>query len=163
MNDLADFPSGFASADAGAPAALFDRAGLRRVELDLPYAGAVTPPEAFELAQQGLARLVDVRTAPEFRFVGHAIGAVNVEWHGRDAAPRAAFVHELRKVAPTDAALLLICRSGVRSHAAAVAARMAGFACVYNVLEGFEGQIDPARQRGKINGWRWHGLPWEQD
>jgi len=163
MNDLADLPLDIADAGASPPAALFDRAGVRRVELDLPYAGAVTPPEAFELVQQGAAQLVDVRTAPEFKFVGHAPGSVNVEWHGRDEAPRAAFVRELRNAAPAGGVLLLICRSGVRSHAAAIAATAAGFKDVYNVLDGFEGQIDHARQRGKINGWRWHGLPWEQD
>lgn len=143
--------------------AVFDRATVRRAELDLDYAGAVTPPEAWTLLRERAALLVDVRTAPEFRFVGRVPGAINVEWHGGDAAPRAAFIEGLRRVAPPGQPVLLLCRSGVRSHAAAAAAARAGYARVYNVLEGFEGQIDPASQRGKLNGWRFHGLPWVQD
>lgn len=145
------------------PDMLFDRAAVRRAQLDLQYAGAVTPPEAWQLVQQGAAQLVDVRTAPEFKFVGHAPGSTNVEWHGRDDAPRAAFLRSLNAAARFEAAVVLICRSGVRSHAAANAAFDAGYARVYNVLEGFEGQINHERQRGRINGWRFHGLPWEQD
>lgn len=145
------------------PAIVFDRAAVRRLELQLPYAGAVTPPEAWALLHTGAVQLVDVRTAPEFKFVGRVPETRNVEWHGADAEPRAKFLRELRAVANADAPLLLLCRSGVRSHAAAKAATDAGFVAVYNVLEGFEGQIDTCEQRGHINGWRWHGLPWVQD
>lgn len=145
------------------PELLFARATVRRAQLDLRYAGAVTPPEAWQLVQQGAAQLVDVRTAAEFKFVGHVPGTINVEWHGRDDSPREAFLRALHDAAPLDAAVLLICRSGVRSHAAANVAFDAGYARVYNVLEGFEGQINHERQRGRINGWRLHGLPWEQD
>jgi rhodanese-related sulfurtransferase len=109
------------------------------------------------------AILIDVRTAAEFNFVGHVPGSTNIEWHGKDEGPRARFLEELREEVSPDAAVLLICRSGVRSHAAASAAAAAGFQRVYNVLEGFEGQIDAKRQRGKINGWRFAGLPWMQD
>lgn len=143
--------------------AIFARAHLRRLELDLEYAGAVTPPEAWALVTQGAARLVDVRTAPEFKFVGRPLGAVNIEWHGYDAEPRNLFLQQLRTVTAPDEPVLLICRSGKRSNDAAVAAVEAGFTRVYNVLEGFEGQLDRNRQRGKIDGWRFHGLPWEQD
>jgi rhodanese-related sulfurtransferase len=123
----------------------------------------VTPPEAWQLVQQKAAVLIDVRTAPEFKFVGRVPGTANVEWHGRDEAPRARFLELLRAAADREEAVLLICRSGVRSHAAASVAAAAGFGRVYNVLEGFEGQIDANRQRGKLNGWRFAGLPWEQD
>jgi len=162
MNDL-HLPPAVVGTPAEAPATVFDRAAWRRAELNLSYAGAVTPPEAWALLRQRAARLVDVRTAPEFKFVGHVPGSVNVEWHGRDEAPRAAFLQALRAVEHGDLPLLLICRSGVRSHAAAQVADAAGLAPVFNVLEGFEGQIDPARQRGRIDGWRLHGLPWVQD
>lgn len=162
MNDLSLPLHGIDSSPVS-PEELFDRAAVRRAELDLRYAGAVTPPEAWQLVQSGAAQLIDVRTAAEFRFVGHVPGAVNVEWHGRDDAPREKFLRALNAAAPADAAVLLICRSGVRSHAAAIAAFDAGCARVYNVLEGFEGQIDHQRRRGRLNGWRFHGLPWEQD
>jgi rhodanese-related sulfurtransferase len=142
---------------------LFERAAVRGAHEELRYAGAVTPPEAWQLLRLGAAQLVDVRTAPEFKFVGHVSGSINVEWHGRDVAPRETFLQGLRSAAPADAAVLLICRSGVRSHAAANAAFDAGYQRVYNVLEGFEGQINGERQRGRIGGWRFCGLPWEQD
>lgn len=145
------------------PTELFELAQVRRAELDLDYAGAVTPPEAWQLVQQGAARLIDVRTAPEFRFVGRVPGSSNVEWHGMDPVPRKRFLELLSAAADRDEPILLICRSAVRSDAAAAVATEAGFTRVYNVLEGFEGQIDANRQRGKLNGWRFAGLPWEQD
>jgi len=145
------------------PSEIFELAQVRRAELGLDYAGAVTPPEAWQLVQQEAAILIDVRTSPEFRFVGRVPGSDNVEWHGKDEMPRARFLAILGTAVDPDEVVLLICRSGVRSHAAASAATAAGFTRVYNVLEGFEGQIDAVRQRGNINGWRRAGLPWEQD
>lgn len=143
--------------------AIFDLAETRRIELDLPYAGAVTPVEAWRLVSLRAARLVDVRTQAEFRFVGSVPGSVNVEWHGTDELPVARFLDELRrKVDPTQPVLLL-CRSAVRSDSAARAATAAGFSRVYNVLEGFEGKRNHVGQRGHIDGWRRHGLPWIQD
>ncbi len=142
---------------------IFDLAAVRRLEFDLEYAGAVTPPEAWQLLRQGAATIIDVRTSPEVKFVGRVPGSINIEWRGFDLLPRAAFVQSLGKVARRDAPLLFICRSAVRSDDAALAAVESGFKRVYNVLEGFEGQIDVTQQRGKINGWRRAGLPWIQD
>jgi rhodanese-related sulfurtransferase len=142
---------------------IFDLAAVRRLQRNLGYTGAVTPPEAWQLLRLGAATIIDVRTAPEFKFVGRVPGSINIEWRGFDLLPRAAFVQCLGKVARRDAPLLFICRSAVRSDAAALAAVDSGFKRVYNVLEGFEGEIDPAQQRGKINGWRRAGLPWLQD
>lgn len=142
---------------------IFELAAVQRAELELPYAGAVTPPQAWQLVRQGEATLIDVRTAPEFKFVGRVPESINIEWHGNEMLPRAAFLTSLRKLARRDAPLLFLCRSAVRSHTAANAAAEAGFTRVYNVLEGFEGQIDATQQRGKINGWRRAGLPWVQD
>jgi rhodanese-related sulfurtransferase len=163
MNDVALPQHGTSPTQQTAPDEIFERAAARRAQLDLRYAGAVTPPEAWLLMQRGAAQLIDVRTAAEYKFVGRVPGTANVEWHGRDDAPREAFLRALAGAARPDRVLLLMCRSGVRSHAAADAAFDAGYARVYNVLEGFEGQIDHQRQRGRINGWRFHGLPWEQD
>ena len=150
-------------AAAVTPEQIFDLAAVRRLELDLDYAGAVTPPEAWQLLRQDAATLIDVRTGPEFKFVGRVAGAINIEWRGFDLLPRAVFIQSLAEVARRDAPLLFICRSAVRSDAAAFAAAESGFTRVYNVLEGFEGQIDARQQRGNVNGWRWHGLPWIQD
>jgi rhodanese-related sulfurtransferase len=143
--------------------AILDLAHTRRIELDLPYAGAVTPTEAWALVSQRKARLVDVRTPAEFRFVGAVPDSVNIEWRGADILPSAMFVSALHHVARTSEPILLLCRSGVRSHSAALAAAAAGFTRAYNVLEGFEGQRNHAGQRGQIDGWRRHGLPWAQD
>ena len=142
---------------------IFDLADARRIELELPYAGAVTPTEAWSLVEQGRARLIDVRTPPEFKFVGAVPGSVNIEWRGADLLPSAMFVNALKNVARIGESVLLICRSGVRSHSAACAATVLGFSRVYNVLEGFEGQRNHAGRRGTIDGWRHRGLPWSQD
>lgn len=142
---------------------ILDQARARRIELELPYAGAMTPPEAWALASQGQGRIVDVRTAAEYRFVGAAPDSVNIEWRGADVLPAAMFVSTLRQIARAGDVLLFLCRSGVRSNAAARAAAGAGFTNVYNVLEGFEGQRNHLGRRGEVDGWRRHGLPWSQD
>jgi rhodanese-related sulfurtransferase len=144
-------------------AQILAHAAARRADLGLHYAGAVTPPEAWRLMRAQRARLIDVRTNVECHFVGRVPDTPNIEWHGGDPRARELFLHQLREVAREDEALLLLCRSGVRSHRAAEAATAAGFRQAYNVLEGFEGKLDSGRQRGRIDGWRFHGLPWIQD
>jgi rhodanese-related sulfurtransferase len=142
---------------------ILDAAAVRRIELELPYAGAVTPPEAWQLFTRRDARLVDVRSAAEVHYVGRVPRALHVEWRGADAEPVARFLATLRTLVGADERVLFLCRSGVRSHHAALAAQTAGLGQAYNVLEGFEGQRNHAMQRGLIDGWRRHGLPWEQD
>ncbi|MBS7780358.1 rhodanese-like domain-containing protein [Acidovorax sp. CCYZU-2555] len=133
-----------------------------------PYAGGVTPPVAWELVQQGSAVLVDVRSGEERKFVGHVPDSLHVAWASGTALTRnPRFVRELEaKVAAAggkEAVVLLLCRSGKRSALAAQAAAKAGFTHVFNVLEGFEGEIDARQHRGGSDGWRFHGLPWVQD
>jgi rhodanese-related sulfurtransferase len=55
-----------------------------------------------------------------------------------------------------------MCRSGARSHQAAIAAHAAGYAHSYNILQGFEGDKDASGHRNGIGGWRFAGLPWIQ-
>lgn len=130
----------------------------------LPYAGSVSPSDAWALAQAGHAKLIDVRTGEERKFVGHVPGIAHVAWAtGTSLTRNPRFVRELEAQAGKDEAILLLCRSGKRSAAAAEAATKAGFRAVFNVLEGFEGEIDGQHQRGKSGGWRFHGLPWVQD
>ncbi len=131
----------------------------------LGYAGGVTPPQAWQLVQEGQALLVDVRSAEERKFVGHVPGSVHVAWaSGTGLTRNPRFVRELEtRVGGKDRPLLLLCRSGKRSVLAAEAAAAAGFTQVFNVLEGFEGELDAAQQRGHADGWRFHGLPWVQD
>jgi rhodanese-related sulfurtransferase len=131
----------------------------------LPYAGGVPPAVAWELFSSQRAVLVDVRSAEERKFVGHVPGSLHVAWATGTALTRnPRFVRELEaKIGGKDVLALLLCRSGKRSALAAEAATKAGLSCIFNVLEGFEGEIDASGQRGKSDGWRFHGLPWVQD
>ncbi|MDR3300696.1 MAG: rhodanese-like domain-containing protein [Candidatus Accumulibacter sp.] len=130
----------------------------------LPFAGSVTPGEAWELFNSGEAVLVDVRTAEERQFVGCVPDTLHVPWMtGISLLRNPRFVKELQaKVSDKQDVVLLLCRSGKRSAAAAEAAAKAGFSNVFNVLEGFEGDLDDAGHRGSFNGWRHAGLPWKQ-
>lgn len=143
---------------------LLARANARGKASGLVYAGSLYPPEAWALIEAGAARLVDVRTAEELKFVGHVPDALHVAWQTGPAMiknPR--FIRELENKAGRDTPIVLLCRSGKRSAAAATAAASAGFSQVFNVLEGFEGDLDTQQQRGESGGWRHWGLPWVQD
>ena len=132
-------------------------------ELGLAYAGALTPTEAHAVWQQALgARLVDVRTRAERDWVGRIPGAIEIEWQSYpDGALNPYFLQQLRHQAEAGDLILFVCRSGARSHRAALVATEAGFGNCYNVLEGFEGEVDARGQRGKVGGWRHAGLPWQ--
>jgi rhodanese-related sulfurtransferase len=148
--------------DDPAIGAIFARAEERAGEMDLEYAGAVTPREAWALQAAGAARIVDVRTRIEWELVGHVPGVPLVEWRAyREQRPNPRFLEELDAVANRDEPVLFLCRSGVRSHHAADLAARAGFRHAYNVLEGFEGDLGPDHKRGQ-NGWRHAALPWVQ-
>ena len=146
------------------PAAILERAPARARAAGLGYAGDVTPNEALELVSAGVARLIDVRTPEERKFVGYVPDSIAVPWATGTAFTRnPRFVRELEGKARKDEVLLLLCRSGARSVLAAEAATRAQFQHAFNVLEGFEGELDPQRRRGSNDGWRFHGLPWIQD
>ena len=141
-------------------------AARRQAALDgLPFTGTVTPRDAWRLVEAGAARLIDVRSPEELKFVGRVPDVANVPWATGTALTRnPRFVKELEaKAGGKDTPLLLLCRSGKRSAEAAAAATRAGFTSVFNVLEGFEGDLDARQQRGSVGGWRSHGLPWVQD
>lgn len=131
----------------------------------LPYAGGVPPQLAWRLFSSGEALLVDVRSGEERKFVGHVPDSLHVAWAtGTSLTRNPRFVRELEaRVGGKEAVVLLLCRSGKRSALAAEAAAKAGFTQVYNVLEGFEGEIDALQHRGVADGWRFRGLPWVQD
>lgn len=126
------------------------------------YAGDVTPQQAWEWAEAGEAVLIDVRTDAEREWVGRVPGAAPVAWKQWPAmALNADFDDQLRAAAPAGSRLVMLCRSGVRSVAAARRATELGYQA-YNILEGFEGDADENGQRGKRGGWRLRGLPWKQ-
>lgn len=111
------------------------------------------------------AILVDCRTEIEHMYVGHPVGAEHVAWQeAPDWEIDPEFVDKVKWLVGADLQrpVLLICRSGHRSLYAGEALEAAGFACVINVLEGFEGQLDDDFHRSTLGGWRHCGLPWQQ-
>jgi rhodanese-related sulfurtransferase len=145
------------------PEAILERARARGRELGLPYAGAVTPEEAWALHEAGAAQFVDVRTAPEWEYVGHVPNTQLVEWRRfGEKQPNPRFLEELAQVAQRETPVMFLCRSAARSHSAAAAATQAGYKTALNILEGFEGDLDGEGHRGTRGGWRHRGLPWVQ-
>jgi rhodanese-related sulfurtransferase len=143
---------------------ILGRAQARGAQLALDYPGALLPHEAWTLMQEAPgATLVDVRTRPELDYVGRIPGSVEIEWQTwPGGVPNPAFLALLRAQVDAEALVMFICRSGVRSHAAATAAASAGYAQCYNVLEGFQGDKDAHQHRDTVGGWRAAGLPWYQ-
>lgn len=137
------------------------------------YAGDISPLDAWKLLSDNPnAVLVDVRTDAEWRFVGvpdlSSLGreVLFLEWNSSDGRPNARFADQLREhVAPAetggDRPVLFLCRSGNRSIGAAEVATELGITPAYNILDGFEGQLDANGHRGET-GWRAIGLPWKQ-
>lgn len=142
---------------------ILERAAERARGSELDYRGAVTPEEAWAMVCAGEARLIDVRTAFEWEWVGHVPGSTQVEWKRLpDMEQNPDFLDQLGQHVDKNELTLLLCRSGIRSHAAAVLATQAGYTAVFNILGGFEGDLDENQQRGKRGGWRKAGLPWVQ-
>ncbi len=137
----------------------------------MSYAGDITPEQAWKLlGENPEAVLVDVRTDAEWRFVGvpdlSSLGreVVYIEWNRLDGTRNDNFAAELAEQLPSaegDRPVIFLCRSGNRSISAAEAATAAGIAPSYNVLDGFEGNLDAEHHRGGA-GWRAIGLPWKQ-
>jgi sulfur dioxygenase len=129
------------------------------------YAGDVSPQLACQWWQSGEAVLIDVRTDAEREWVGFVPGAVSLAWkQWPGMAMNAGFDEGLKAALQGDnegKKAVLLCRSGVRSIAAAKRATELGIAA-YNILEGFEGDADTSAHRGLKGGWRFHGLPWRQ-
>ena len=126
------------------------------------YAGDITPQLACQWWQAGDAVLVDVRTDAEREWVGFVPGAVAVAWkQWPGMGMNATFDEALQAAVAPGQKVLFLCRSGVRSVAAARRATELGLEA-YNILEGFEGDPDQHAQRGRKGGWRFHSLPWRQ-
>ncbi len=139
-----------------------ERSKERAQKMKLPYAGALLPAEAHALMKEG-AKLVDVRTVAELHFVGSVPGSEAIEWNTYPEGQRnPAFLEELGQVVRKDEPVMFLCRSGVRSHSAAIAATQAGWAEAYNVLEGFEGDKNAEGRRNLGGGWKFARLPWIQ-
>lgn len=131
----------------------------------------VPPAQAWEaLKSDPQAQLVDVRTDPEWNFVGvpdlseAGKQPLLIPWQVYPAMQvNGQFVDHLKQSGLTpEHHLYFICRTGGRSAAAARAAQQAGFPHANNVVEGFEGPPDPNGHRGTVTGWKADGLPWRQ-
>lgn len=141
---------------------ILERAKNRAEEAGLPYAGALTPQEAYDVLQKTQhAKLVDVRSIAELELVGRITGTTHIEWAfypGMAANPD--FASQLEMQVDKESLVIFMCRAGGRSHNAAVTAAKLGFTETYNMLEGFEGEANSGKQRMMVNGWRHAGLPW---
>lgn len=145
-----------------------------------PVMNSVTeagPLETWETLQDTQdAVLVDVRTRPEWAYIGtanlDALGRkpILIEWlQYPDMSVNPTFATELLEHLGDEvpAKIFFLCRSGVRSLAAAYnvaeifGAQGLNTECV-NILEGFEGDLDSDRHRGQVNGWKVRGLAWRQ-
>jgi rhodanese-related sulfurtransferase len=144
--------------------AILEAAKQRAKEMNLPYQGALLPKEAYLLMTEAPnAKLVDVRSRAEWDWVGRIPGSVEIELLAYPGSqPNPNFLNQLKQQLKPDALVLFICRSGQRSHNAAVMATQAGYLSCFNVLEGFEGDKDGAQHRNTMGGWRKAGLPWVQ-
>jgi len=132
----------------------------------LPYAGAVTPQEAYALLQASPSvKLIDVRTQAERDWIGRVIVPdtqhLAVQWTlYPGGAQNTAFMTQLGQQARPGDTLLFLCRSGVRSRYAAKLATEHGFEHCFDILEGFEGDRNEKGHRKSVGGWCMHGLPW---
>ena len=147
--------------DAGSDSvSQFDAQGVRAAN---GYAGDIPPQLAYNWWQAGDAVLIDVRTDAEREWVGFVPDAIPLAWkQWPGMAMNENFDAGLLHAAEGGKKLLLLCRSGVRSIAAAKRATSLGLNA-YNILEGFEGDPDTAAHRGAQAGWRYRGLPWRQN
>lgn len=136
------------------------------------YAGDVSPSEAWEaLSSQKNAVLLDVRTIPEWSFVGVPdLSGISkktalISWRIYPSMDiNASFADQVKASgASKDSHIYIICRTGGRSKEAAIALTRAGFEVCYNIVDGFEGDVDSSKHRGVSNGWKAEGLPWEQN
>lgn len=127
----------------------------------------LNPAQAWELLQQNQqAVLIDVRTKEEYTNIGHPLNAVHIAWQEHNGVTMIInpdFIAQVQQAVPNkQTPVLLLCRSGVRSVSAANALEQAGYQHLINITEGFEGDPDNNRQRGNLNGWQFHRLPWQK-
>ena len=137
-----------------------------------PEIQSVLPKQAWQICQDNSrALLIDVRSSMEYLFVGHPVGAIHVPWIDEpDWLVNPHFVTDIRKLilggmsedVGDSVPIILICRSGKRSKEAGIKLIEAGFSKVFNVEEGFEGELNEKHHRSATGGWRYHDLPWEQ-
>lgn len=146
------------------PEEILNLARTRAKEQNLLCAGAVTPEEAWALVCADAAVILDVRTQEEHKFVGYVPDSILIPWMcGTSMVKNPGFISEASKQLGKDAIILSLCRSAKRSAGAAEALTFAGYSNAFNIMEGFEGDLDENMQRNHVNGWRFRKLPWTQE
>ena len=139
--------------------------------MDLDYAGDLSPNEVWDIIKlNGDCFLVDCRTSAEWSLVGvpdlDSLGkkVLFVEWQTfptMEKNPR--FLQEISETNVTkNSKIIFLCRSGARSRSAAEFLTSQGYKSCFNCSEGFEGSHNNFGHRGKVNGWKFHNLPWKQ-
>ncbi len=143
---------------------LLEEAKRRALSLSLPYQGALFPSEVVTLVDAGLELIIiDVRTKAELVFVGHVPGSIHIEWQFFPSGQiNPDFIDLMKKSIAVEKHVVFMCRSGARSHEAAIFAHSEGYIQVFNMAEGFEGDLDSQGHRNGTNGWRHARLPWRQ-
>jgi len=142
---------------------ILNDARRRAAQAKLAYAGSIEPVDAWQLFSSLAAIIIDVRSPEERLFVGYVPGTLHAPWAlGVGMVPNPNFIRELEARVAKDSVVLFLCRSGKRSAAAAAQATKAGWLHAFNIAEGFEGELDNSRRRGRLGGWRHRGLPWIQ-
>jgi len=132
----------------------------------------LTPKEAWQMCQENSrALLIDIRSSMEHLFVGHPVGSIHIPWIDEpEWTVNPNFVTDIRKLilggvmggSDSSVPIILICRSGKRSKEAGELLLANDFHNVYNIDEGFEGELDENHHRSTVGGWRHHNLPWQQ-
>lgn len=126
----------------------------------------LAPPDAWKAIQTTPnSLLLDVRDPVEYAMIGHPLGAINIPLKfAPDWKPNAGFVNEIKsRGISANTPIFLLCRGGQRSLEAAKTLEAEGFENLTNITEGFEGGMDDQKHRSTVSGWRFHGLPWEQN
>ena len=139
--------------------------------MDLDYAGDLSPNEVWDVIKLNSdCFLVDCRTSAEWSLVGvpdlDSLGkkVLFVEWQTFPTMEKnSRFLQEISETNVTkNSKIIFLCRSGARSRSAAEFLTSQGYESCFNCSEGFEGSHNNFGHRGKVNGWKFHNLPWKQ-
>ena len=127
--------------------------------------------DCFEvLKNHSKSHLIDVRTKPEWEFVGIPdLTCIHkqtffISWR---LYPNMRINYDFEKEIlqlriKQEDLIFSICRSGHRSQEAAKYINKLGYKNCYNVSDGFEGYKDLGNHRAQVNGWKYNLLPWKQ-
>jgi len=132
---------------------------------------SINSTECFDkLSKNSKSYLIDVRTKPEWEFVGvpdlsntnNSTLFISWQEYPEMNINKNFEKHIFQKNIGKNDYIFLICRSGSRSLKAAKYLSSLGYKHCFNVSDGFEGNKDNINHRSTINGWKFSNLPWKQ-